>query len=264
MMTKFCDRDYKGAMQHLEDSLRRLKTDYLDLWQFHEFNYDNDPEWALEKGSLKAAMEIMQLEDPIGTELELWGKKRKLIGIVDDVLMGSPYQEVKPMFIIMDDWDGVMTIRIRKTNDLQASLKTIEGIFKKYNTAYPFEYAFVDTEFQKKFSTINMTSRLASLFDIFTILITGLGLFGLAAYTAEQRTKEIGIRKVMGATVLSIVTLISSDFSRLVILAFMISTPLAWWLLNMYLNRYPVRIDIQLWVFPFTGICAFYLPWQLY
>ena len=133
MMTKFCDRDYKGAMQHLEDSLRRLKIDYLDLWQFHEFNYDNDPEWALEKGSLKAAMEIMQLEDPIGTELELWGKKRKLIGIVDDVLMGSPYQEVKPMFIIMDDWDGVMTIRIRKTNDLQASLKTIEGIFKKYN-----------------------------------------------------------------------------------------------------------------------------------
>ena len=79
----------------------------------------------------KAAMDLMQLEDPIGTELDLWEKKRTLIGIVDNVLIGSPYQEVKPLFMIMDDWDGMMTIRIRKTNDLQASLKTIERVFNK-------------------------------------------------------------------------------------------------------------------------------------
>jgi len=204
----------------------------------------------------KAAMDIMQLEDPIGTELDLWGKKRTLIGIVDDVLMGSPYQEVKPMFMIMEDWDGIMTIRIRKTDNLQASLKSIESVFKKYNAAYPFEYTFVDVEFQKKFSTISMTSSLASLFATLTILITGLGLFGLAAYTAEQRSKEIGIRKVMGASVVNIISLISKDFSLLVIIAFAVSAPIAWWLLNMYLDRYPIRIDIQLWVFPATGIIA--------
>lgn len=204
----------------------------------------------------KAAMELMQLDDPIGTELDLWEKKRTLIGIVDDVLMGSPYQEVKPLFMILEDWNGVMTIRIRLTNDLQASIKTIEDVFKKYNSAYPFDYTFADVAFQEKFSTINMTSRLSSLFAILTILITGLGLFGLAAFTAEQRTKEIGIRKVMGATVISIITLISKDFSKLVIIAFTISAPLAWWLLNMYLDRYPVRIDIQFWIFPLTGLFA--------
>lgn len=204
----------------------------------------------------KAAIELMQLEDPIGTELDLWEKKRTLIGIVDDVLMGSPYQEVKPMFMILEDWNGVMTIRIRKTNDLQASIKIIENVFKKYNSAYPFDYVFADVEFQKKFSTINMTSSLSSMFAILTILITGLGLFGLAAFTAEQRTKEIGIRKVMGATVISIITLISKDFSRLVIIAFIVSAPVAWWLLNMYLDRYPVRVEMQLWVFLFTGFIS--------
>ncbi|NJN28739.1 MAG: FtsX-like permease family protein [Cyclobacteriaceae bacterium] len=204
----------------------------------------------------RAAMKIMQLENPIGTELDLWDKKRTLIGIVDDVMMGSPYQEVKPMLMIMDDWDGIMTIRMAKTDDLQASLKTIEGIFNKYNSAYPFDYKFADVEFQKKFSTINMTSRLSGIFAILTIFITGLGLLGLAAYTTEQRTKEIGVRKVMGATVLNIVTLISKDFSRLVILAFLISSPIAWYLLNWYLDRYPIRVDIGIWVFLVTGIFA--------
>ena len=159
--------------------------------------------------------------------------------------------------MIMGEPNGVMSIRIRKTDDLQASFNTIEKVFARYNTAYPFEYTFVDVEFEEKFSTINMTGRLASLFAILAILITGLGLFGLAAYTAEQRTKEIGIRKVVGASVFSIVRLISNDFSRLVILAFAFSAPLAWWLLNSYLDRYPVRIDIQFWIFPLAGLFAF-------
>ncbi len=202
----------------------------------------------------KAAMDLMQLEDPIGTELELWGGKRTLVGIVDNVLMGSPYQEVKPLFMIMDDWGGYITLRISKTADLQSSLKQIETVFKKYNAAYPFDYEFVDVAFQEKFSTIEMTNKLAGIFASLAIFITGLGLFGLAAFTAEQRTKEIGVRKVMGATVYSIVSLISKDFSRLVILAFLIMAPLSWWFLDMHLERYPVRIDIKFWVFPITGL----------
>jgi ABC-type antimicrobial peptide transport system permease subunit len=204
----------------------------------------------------KAAMDVMKLEDPIGTELDLENRKGTLIGIVDNVLMESPYHDVRPLFMLMGETDGVMSMRIRKTDDLQAAINTIEKVFNKYNAAYPFEYTFADVEFQEKFSTINMTSKLASLFAMLTIVITGLGLFGLAAYTAEQRTKEIGIRKVMGASVTSIITLISKDFSRLVILAFLFSAPIAWWLLNLYLKRYPVRIDIKFWIFPFTGLFA--------
>jgi len=204
----------------------------------------------------KSALDLMDLEDPLGTELELWGGKRTLVGVLDNVLMGSPFQEVKPLFAIMDDWGGYITIRIRKSNDLNASLQQIKRIFEKYNTAYPFEYQFADQEFDKKFKNINLTSSLANLFASLAILITGLGLMGLAAFTAEQRSKEIGIRKVMGASVVNIITLMTRDFSRLVLVAFLISAPLSWWLLTSYLERYPIHIKIQLWVFLLTGIFA--------
>jgi hypothetical protein len=204
----------------------------------------------------KAAIKIMGLKDPIGTELDLWGKKRKLIGVCDDVLMGSPYDEVKPMFAVLDDWWGSISIRLKPTKDLPGSMKTVEKVFKKYGAAYPFEYKFVDVEFQKKFTTINLTSRLASLFAVLAIVITGLGLFGLAAFTAEQRTKEIGIRKVLGASVSSLVNMISWDFSFLVIIAFVIWAPLSWWAMNSYLERYTIRTQIAWWIFPATGAIA--------
>ena len=204
----------------------------------------------------KAAIKIMGLKDPIGTELDLWGKKRKLIGVYDDVLMGSPYEEVKPMFAVLDDWWGSFSIRLKKGQELQASLKVVEDVFKKYGPEYPFEYTFVDVEFQKKFTTINLTSRLASIFAVLAIIITGLGLFGLASFTAEQRIKEIGIRKVLGASVSSIVNLISKDFSLMVIIAFILSAPLSWWAMTKYLERYTIRTEISWWVFPVTGAIA--------
>lgn len=205
----------------------------------------------------KAGLEIMGLKDPLGQKLDLWGGKRDLIGIVDNVLMGSPNQPIKPMFIVLlKEWASAVSIRLEKTNDLKASIQKVEEVFKKYNPAYPFEYAFADVEFAKKFTTINMISRLASLFASLAIIITGLGLFGLAAFMAEQRTKEIGIRKVMGASVTSLVALMSNDFSKLVFIAFVISSPVAWYVLNDFLQRYPYRIGIPWWVFPLTGIIA--------
>ena len=204
----------------------------------------------------QAAMDVMQLDDPIGTQLDLWDEKRTLVGVVDNVLMGSPYEPVRPMFVILDDWGGSITLRLAKTDDLPGALAQVEDVFKKYNPAYPFEYEFMDEEFQEKYTTINLTKRLANVFAVLALLITGLGLFGLASYTAEQRNKEIGIRKVLGASVVSIVALMSKDFSRLVIIAFVIATPLAWWALSSYLERYTIRTDIQWWIFPLTGLVA--------
>ncbi len=205
----------------------------------------------------KAALKLMGLKDPIGTELPLWGGKRKLIGVVDDVLMGSPYSEVKPMFAILDPtWIDRVTVRLSKTEDIQASLKKVQAIFERNAPAYPFEYTFVDVEFNKKFTTINLTSQLAGLFAMLAVMITGLGLFGLAAFTAEQRTKEIGIRKVLGASVSSLVNLITKEFSILVLVSFVISAPIGWWMLNKYLERYPIRTPIAWWVFPVTGAIA--------
>ncbi len=204
----------------------------------------------------KAALDLMNLEDPIGTELDLWGEKRTLIGVLDNVLMGSPYMEVKPLFAIIDDWDGYITIRLKETKDISTSLNLVKGLFEKYNSAYPFEYSFADIEFDKKFKSINMTSNLSNIFATLAIVITGLGIFGLAAYTAEQRTKEIGIRKVMGASVFNIVRLMTSDFSRLVIISYIISAPISWWLLNLYLERYPIHTKISFWIFLGTGVFA--------
>jgi putative ABC transport system permease protein len=205
----------------------------------------------------KAALDVMGLKDPIGTELDLWGTKRKLIGVTENVLMGSPYEPVKPMFITLADWGGTVSIRLSKTKDLQASISKVKSIFDKYSPAYPFEYQFADVEFQKKFTTINLTSQLASTFATLTIIITGLGLFGLAAFTAEQRTKELGIRKVLGASVFSLVKMISKDFSILVIASFAIASPIAWWLLTQYLEKhYTIRTPIEWWVFAVTGVIA--------
>jgi putative ABC transport system permease protein len=207
----------------------------------------------------QAAVDVMGLKDPIGTKLDFWDSKREIIGVVDNVLMGNVYQPIAPMILVFNpEWASIVSVRLEKTSDLQAAIKKVEAVFKKYNEAYPFEYAFADVEFTKKFGTINMISQLASLFAGLAIVITGLGLFGLAAFTAEQRTKEIGIRKVMGASVGSLVALMNKDFSRLVVISFIVSAPLAWWFLNNFLQRYQYRISIEWWIFPLTGLVALF------
>lgn len=163
------------------------------------------------------------------------------------------------ILIFEPTWSSTVTIRLNPTNDMKASLDKVERVFKKLNPNYPFEFRFADVDFQRKFSVINLTARLAWLFASLAIAITCLGLFGLAAFTAEQRTKEIGIRKVMGASVFNLVKLISKDFSRLVIFAFLISSPIAWWFLNNFLQRYQYRIEVAWWVLLAVGLFALIL-----
>jgi ABC-type antimicrobial peptide transport system permease subunit len=205
----------------------------------------------------KAAMDIMQLPDPLGTPLTFWGKQWNLVGVVDDVLMGSAFQPVKPMLMVFQpELMGSITVRLSKSNDLPATMARVESIFKKHNPAYPFDYQFVDQEFQKKFSYINLTSTLANVFTALALLITGLGLFGLAAFMAERRTKEIGVRKVLGASVASILLLMSKDFSKLVALAFLITAPIAWYFMDEYLNQYQIRTSVSWWVFVASFVVA--------
>jgi ABC-type antimicrobial peptide transport system permease subunit len=248
--------DHKVIFATIATGLDYTKTMGIKLLEGRDFS----EEFKSDSAAIivnKAAIDIMQLKDPIGQQLDLGDEKRELIGIVDNVLMGDPYASVGPMFFVLEpEWVSTITVRLEKTSDIQASLKTVGDIFKKYNPAYPFEYAFADVEFGKKFQTINMTSDLATLFAALTIIITGLGLFGLSAFTAEQRTKELGIRKVLGASVPSLIGLMNKDFSKLVLMAFIISAPAAWWLLTSYLERYPVRITIAWWIFPLTGLVA--------
>ncbi len=206
----------------------------------------------------KAAADVMGLKETLGTEVVYWGDhKSKIVGVIDDVLMGSPYRKPSPMFVAYQPgWASSVTIRLEETSDISGAMKKVEEVFKKYNPAYPFEYQFVDEQFNKKYTTINLISTLANLFAALAIIITGMGLFGLAAFTAEQRTKEIGIRKVMGASVPGLVALISKEFSFLVLISFVLSAPISWWFLTSFLERYPYRITFPWWAIGAAGVIA--------
>lgn len=232
------------------------KTMGIKILEGRDFIDDRDTVSVLVN---KAAADLMGLENTLGTKVSFWGNNDRatIVGVIDNVTMGSPYQVAAPMFVTyMPDWANALTLRLEKTSDLVGALQKVEAVFKKYNSAYPFEYTFVDEQFAKKFSTITLISTLAKLFAFLAILITGLGLLGLASFTAEQRTKEIGIRKVMGASITSLVTLISKEFSWLVIIAFIVSAPIAWYLLTSFLERYPYRIDFPWWALATSGAIA--------
>jgi putative ABC transport system permease protein len=231
------------------------KTMGIKILEGRDFESDADTASVLIN---KAAADVMGLKETIGTEVVYWGDhKSKIVGIIDNVLMGSPYRKPGPMFVAYQpEWASSVTLRLEETADLPSAVKKIEDVFKKYNPAYPFDYQFADVQFNKKYTTINLISTLSTLFASLAILITGLGLFGLAAFTAEQRTKEIGIRKVMGASVPSLVTLISKEFSLLVAISFVFAVPFSWWTLSSFLERYPYRIDFPWWTVGVAGSTA--------
>ena len=147
-----------------------------------------------------------------------------------------------------------INIRLKASVKPQEALKSIETVFKKYNPAFPFDYKFVDQEFGRKFLTENLISRITNIFAGLAIFICCIGLAGLASFTIEKRVKEIGIRKVLGATLGQLLTLISKDFLKLVLIAFVIATPLAWWFMNNWLEKYPDRINISIWLFLAVGL----------
>jgi putative ABC transport system permease protein len=203
----------------------------------------------------EAAWKMIGFEDPIGEKLERGGANYEIIGVMQDMVMDEATATVQPLsMFLIPGWTSTITIRLNETANLSESIALVEQVFKKHNPNYPFEYKFTDDLFNRKFSGINLISRVAAIFAVLAISITCLGLIGLAAFTAEQRTKELGIRKVLGASVTNLVLLLSKDFTRLVVIGFIFSSALAWWWLNDYLSRYEYRIDFQYWILGAVGL----------
>ena len=201
----------------------------------------------------KAAVEAMGLKNPIGMQMR-YGQKYTVIGITDNIVMESPYKAVDPMMVFYDPRSSnAITIRLNEAVSPQKSLKSIEIIFKKYNPAYPFEYHFVDQEFGKKFLTEELIRKITNIFAGLAIFICCIGLAGLASFTIEKRIREIGIRKVLGASVRQLLMLISKDFLKLVLIAFIIATPLTWWVMNNWLEKYEYRVNISIGLFGAVG-----------
>ena len=207
----------------------------------------------------KAAVDAMGLKDPVGMQMK-YGRTYTVIGVMDNVTMGSPFQPVDPMMIYFDpNAANEISIRLKNSTALQKALSSIETVFKKYNPAYPFEYQFVDQEFAKKFITENLISKITNIFAGLAIFICCLGLAGLASFTIEKRIREIGIRKVLGASVQQLLMLISKEFLKLVFIAFLIAVPLAWWFMNNWLDKYTYRINISIWMFGIVGFLVLLL-----
>jgi ABC-type antimicrobial peptide transport system permease subunit len=153
-------------------------------------------------------------------------------------------------------WFNVIHIKLNPAKSLSEDLRLAEQVFKRYNPQYPFNHKFVDEEYARKFEDTQRTATLAALFAGLTIIISCLGLFGLAAYMAENRIKEIGVRKVLGASVMEITTLLSKDFLKLVIISLVIASPIAWYAMRQWLSGYTYRASIEWWVFVGAGIVA--------
>ncbi len=202
----------------------------------------------------KAAVEAMGLKDPVGMKMR-YGKEFTVIGVTDNVIMESPFKPVDPMMIYYDPQNSsAISLRLNNGVPPQKAINSIESIFKKYNPAYPFEYQFVDKEFEKKFLTEDLISKLSNIFAALAIFICCIGLAGLASFTIEKRIREIGIRKVLGASVQQLLMLISKEFLKLVLIAFVIAVPLTWWFMHNWLQKYEYRVNISIWMFGIVGL----------
>jgi putative ABC transport system permease protein len=206
--------------------------------------------------------------DAIGKKINLFDgeptaeniRARTVIGIVDDFHFSSLKNNISALTLILGKTDGSVSFRFQP-NKTQEVIQSIEKIWKQLAPGQPFQYSFLDEDFAKMYHAEQRLGAIFSLFAGLAIIIACLGLFALTAFTAEQRTKEIGIRKVLGASVSSIVVLLSKEFGKLVLIAFVLSTPLAWWAVSKWLEDYQYKVEIGWGIFALAGIISLAIAW---
>ena len=257
-------QDYEGKDPNDKTSFDRYLSDEglgvtagLRFIQGRDFDLKQFPTDSTALIINESSLKVMKFKDPIGKIVRDLGIKWHIVGVIKDFILTSPYEPTRPILICGAKSKfmsfNVVQIKLNGNNSTAGNLKKAEAIFRKYNPEYPFDIKFVDEAYASKFENEKRQGTLAGLFAGLTIFISCLGLFGLATYMAENRIKEIGIRKTLGASVTSITTLLSKDFVKLVIISFLIAAPLAWWGMYKWLQSYTYRVDIEWWVFVLAG-----------
>ncbi len=204
----------------------------------------------------EAAIKVMGMEDPIGKRLSMWGKEFTIIGVLKDFHFKKLDTKIEPLvFRMFTDWSDLLLVRIAPDN-IPNTLNYIKTKLAEIAPKEPFEYFFLDEEFDYLYKSEQRMGKLFSSFSILALLISCLGLFGLASYMAERRTKEIGIRKVLGGSLTNLTYLLTSEFTKLVIFSNIISWPIAYYLMNNWLQNFAYRINIELWFFIGSGLFA--------
>jgi ABC-type antimicrobial peptide transport system permease subunit len=232
-----------------------VKTAGLTLIEGRDMDVDNFPTDTFSVILNEAAVKLMGFKHPLGQTIN---RNWRVIGVVKDFILQSPYEPVRPMVIQgpAAGWFNLIHIKLNNAKPIAENMAAMEKVFKTYNPNYPFEPHFIDEQYAKKFNDDKTTGTLTGLFSGLTIFISCLGLFGLAAYMAEKRVKEIGVRKVLGASVASITTLLSMDFIKLVVISIFIASPLAFFAMNKWLADYDYKIHISPWIFVAAGVMA--------
>ncbi|MCX6217525.1 ABC transporter permease [Spirosoma sp.] len=204
----------------------------------------------------ETAVKAARLENPIGKRFRLWKHNGTIIGVVKDFHFASMKQKIEPAIFYYEPRD-LGAIYIKTTGkEAEHAIASAQKSWKQYNADFPFEFSFLDDVFTNLYKTEQQTGLLFTIFSSIAILISCLGLFGLAAYTAQVRTREIGVRKVLGASVTSVIQLLAKDFIQLVLIAIVIAVPLAWWAMSVWLEDFAYRIDIEWWMFAIAGLLA--------
>ena len=224
---------------------------------------DFDPSYSLDSMNYlvnEAAARKIGYKDPVGKELTVWGDKGTIIGLMKDYHHNSLHVPIEPLILRLfkKSWNSYWGNVIIKTEQGQTkqALASMEKVYKKFNPGFPFKYYFTDDEIMNNYKAEYTVSKLSRYFAFLAIFISCLGLFGLVTFTAEQKTKEIGIRKVLGASVTGIIGMLSKDFIKLVLIAAVIAFPVAWWMMHKWLNDFEYRVSIGWWVFVVAGVAA--------
>jgi ABC-type antimicrobial peptide transport system permease subunit len=208
----------------------------------------------------EAGIKFMGMQDPVGKKVKLWDKEMEIIGVARDFNFESFHEVVKPLFFYLNPGNRFIMVKIEKGKE-QETLSRLELYYKEFNPGFPFTYRFIDEDYQQLYSSERRVATLSKYFAGLAILISCLGLFGLAAFTAERRVKEIGIRKILGASNAGIIYLLSGEFTKMVLAAIVIAIPASWFFASRWLQGFVFRIDLEWWFFAGSGLAALLIAW---
>ncbi len=227
----------------------------LEIVEGRDFSSTISTDSALAFLVNETAVKEMGIKDPIGKWVSAWNKKGKIVGILKDYHTHSLHEPIKPVIIDVKEYEyfGVILVRT-KTGETKTALANLEKIYKDINPNYPFDYQFIDQEYQALYKSEQVVAKLSNIFALLAILVSCLGLLGLAIFSAGQRLKEVSIRKVLGASINQVIVLLSKDFLSLIGFSFAIAVPISWLIMNNWLQGFAYRIDLSWWIFAFAGI----------
>jgi ABC-type antimicrobial peptide transport system permease subunit len=252
------EKDKLVVFDQVATSYDFLKASGIKLVAGRDFS----PAFASDSSAIlvsSTAVKIMGLKNPVGTQVKYQGYNATIIGVFEDFVLGSPYQSGRPTVLAFNKyWTGNITMRLNPQRSLSENIETITRITKRINPAYPVEIKFVNELYAQKLQAERTLGILANLFGGLAIFISCLGLFGLAAYSAEQRSKEFGVRKVLGASIGNIMQLLSMSFMKMILIAVIIGVPIACYLMNNWLSHFEFRTTISWWIIA-TAICGTFL-----